>query len=85
MSNSIMFIIKMPSMVACWMNDFFYGNHAKNKNQKKKKLWTENAVGSHVGIKEVANEEAEGEAHTGPVYGDHSRRSRSTEARIDRG
>jgi DNA helicase-2/ATP-dependent DNA helicase PcrA len=34
---------------------------AKNKNQKKKKLWTENPVGTPLGIKEVANEEAEGE------------------------
>ncbi len=32
----------------------------KNKNQKKKKLWTENQAGEKIRIKEVANEEAEG-------------------------
>jgi len=35
---------------------------AKNTSQKKKKLWTENPEGVPLGIKEVANEEAEGEA-----------------------
>ncbi len=34
---------------------------AKNKNQKKKKLWTENSTGTPIGIAEVANEEVEGE------------------------
>lgn len=34
---------------------------AKNKNQKKKTLWTENPVGAPICVSEVANEEAEGE------------------------
>lgn len=33
---------------------------SKNKDQKKKKLWTDNVVGEKITIAEVANEEAEG-------------------------
>lgn len=42
---------------------------AKNKNQKKKELWTENPHGEEIIIKEVENEEAEGRYIIEQIFG----------------
>lgn len=42
---------------------------AKNKNQKKKKLWTDNQEGEQIIIKEVENEESEGKFIIERIFG----------------